>query len=134
MPMQLDSIYGTPTIPQVNAALTRARKELGVSPDIFKIRFFGLWSFFPDQFERNRIREKHAGNSKKMSEVLNSDMNQFGYHMKIESRDDCLAVVKSLIMRSLARRLGGVVFFYSNEENRMRVKGGVYPSLDFREN
>lgn len=109
---------------QLKAALDENRQA-------YRIRFSNLWFFYPGQFERARIEQKFKGDRKKIREVLFRSPNSDGYLMDIEDKDDCRAVLMSVIGRGFARKFGSALFLYFNEDRRLRVKGGLFPQFNY---
>jgi hypothetical protein len=126
-----NSLYENPKPSDVCKSISQTLAALDENRQAYRIQFSSLWYLYPGQFERERIEQKFVGDRKKIREVLSRSANSDGYVMDIEDKDDCRAVLKSLIGRSIARKFGSALLLYFNEDRRLRVKGGLFPQFNY---
>lgn len=110
-------------------AIDTVLQRFGSRDDVYEVRFHRFWKSDPWKPESERIRAKHPKRAE-FRDVIMKKPNELGYRLTIDDRDDCIAVVTSLIQNAIDKSLGSYVLAFSNAENRLIVRGALFTDLN----
>jgi hypothetical protein len=96
--------------------------------EIVRYRYFTPSSWSTSHYEYKRATEKFKRESN--FNYWSLPANKDGYRLNIESKEDAVAVIKSLIAKSIAKSFGGQLITYSMSGRILNVKYWIGSSID----
>lgn len=139
----LSSIYEEPAEPQSFNLLYDAARQVSDQENIFKVVFRSN-DLMMNHFEQVRIWKKHYEEvdqssmtaeeleelRRKTFKVMESEPDEYGLRLDLESEDDATAVAQQLFATAINETFGTSVRLFSKDEHRMHVFGQVFSLVE----